>query len=169
MNAFSLSLCILYHSSTHAIITHYPTRSRTLIHHLLGNGKPPNPTPLLILKQTSPITLNPSTNQVRVIVATLQQLLMSSLSRYHTIVNHEDDIHNPAQTICHHSRMFLSPHLQHRQESLTVQGTHSLVKNQDTRMTQERSGNRSALLLSTRKGCSKLANKRVVALRERTE
>ena len=169
MNAFSLSLCILYHSSTHAIITHHPTRSRTLIHHLLGNGKPPNPTPLLILKQTSPVTLNPSTNQVRVIVATLQQLLMCSLSRNHTIVNHEDDIPNPAQTRCHNLRLILSPRLQHRQESLTVQGTHSLVKNQDTRMTQERSGNRSALLLSTRKGCSKLANKRVVALRERTE
>ena len=36
-------------------------------------------------------------------------------------------------------------------------------------MTQERSGNRNALLLSTRKECSKLAIKRVVALRERTE
>ena len=139
---------------------------RTLIHHLLSNGKNPYHTQLLLLKQTSPITLNPSTNQVRVIVATLQQLLMSSLSRYHTIVNHEDDIHNPAQTICHHSRMILSPRLQHRQESLTVQGTHSLVKNQDTRMTQERTRNRNALLLSTQKGRSQLADKRVITLRE---
>ena len=125
---------ILYHSSTQTIITHRPTRSRTLIHHLLGNGKPPNPTPLLILKQTSPVTLNPSTNQVRVIVATLQQLLMSSLSRYHTIVNHEDDIHNPAQTMCHHSRMILSPRLQRRQElllMLTVQRTRRFVQKKD--------------------------------------
>ena len=59
-------------------------------------------------------TIHLSANQIRVKVATLQQLLMCSLSRYHTIVNHEDDIHNPAQTICHHSRMILSPHLQPR-------------------------------------------------------
>ena len=134
MNAFSLSLCILYHSSTHAIITHHPTRSRTLIHHLLGNGKPPNPTPLLILKQTSPVTLNPSTNQIRVEVATLQQLFMCSLSRNHTIVNHEDDTHNPAQTICHHSRMIISPRLQRRQElllMLTVQRTRRFVQKKD--------------------------------------
>ena len=168
-----LSEKLLFHSVFLSLF--YPqnqiisTGSRTLIHHLLGNGKPPNPTPLLLLKQTSPITLNPSTNQIRVEIAILQQLLMSSLSRYHTIVNHEDDIHNPAQTICHHSRMILSPRLQHRQESLTVQGTHSLVKNQDTRMTQERTRNRNALLLSTQKGRSQLADKRVIALRERTE
>ena len=37
-----------------------------------------------------------STNQIRVIVATLQQLFMCSLSRYSTIVNHEDDIYNRA-------------------------------------------------------------------------
>ena len=61
MNAFSFTR-ILYHSSTQTIITHHPTRSRTLIHHLLGNGKPPNPTPLLILKQI-PITHNPFTHK----------------------------------------------------------------------------------------------------------
>ena len=108
-----LSLCILCLHSTHTIKT-YPiwvshswscTESSLLsnkstwyyIHYCYSN------------KQVT-ITLNPSTNQVRVIVATLQQLFMYSLSRYHTIVNHEDDIpfHNRAQTMCHHLRMSLS-------------------------------------------------------------
>ena len=59
---------------------------------------------------------------------------MCSLSRYHTIVNHEDDIHNPAQTMCHHSRMSLSPRLQRRQERiliLTVQRTRRLAQKED--------------------------------------
>ena len=59
---------------------------------------------------------------------------MCSLSRYHTIVNHEDDIHNPAQTMCHHSRMILSPRLQRRQElllMLTVQRTRRFVQKKD--------------------------------------
>ena len=80
------------------------------------------------------ITLNLSTNQIRVEVATLQQLLVCSLSRYHTIVNHEDGIHNAAQTICHHSRMSLSPRLLCRQELLlisTVQRTRRLVQKKD--------------------------------------
>ena len=73
-------------------------------------------------------------NQIRVKVATLQQLLMCSLSRYHTIVNHEDDIYNRAQTMCHHSRMSLSPRLQRRQERilfLTVQRTRRIVQKED--------------------------------------
>ena len=53
-------------------------------------------------------TIHLPTNQVRVEVTIFQQLLMYSLSRNHTIVNHEDDIHNSAQTMCHHSRMSLS-------------------------------------------------------------
>ena len=108
------------------------TRDRTLIHPLLSNGKNPYHTQLLLLKQTSPITLNPSTNQIRVKVATLQQLLVCSLSRYHTIVNH--DIYNRAQTMCHHSRMILSPRLQRRQElllMLTVQRTRRFVQKKD--------------------------------------
>ena len=105
-----LSLCILCLHSTHTIKT-YPiwvshswscTESSLLsnkstwyyIHYCYSN------------KQVT-IILNPSTNQIRVIVATLQQLLVYSLSRYYTIVNLEDDIHNPAQTMCHHSRMSL--------------------------------------------------------------
>ena len=135
----------------------------------MGNRKPYATIDTQTNKSLSHIIHIP-TNQIRVIaIVTTLQLLVCSLICNYTIVNHEDDIYNRTQMICHHSRMILSPHLQHRQESLTVQGTHSLVKNQDTRMTQERSGNRSALLLSTRNGCSKLANKRVVALRERTE
>ena len=85
------------------------------------------------------ITLNLSTNQIRVKVATLQQLLMCSLSRYHTIVNHEDDIHNPAQTLCHHSRMSLSPRLQRRQDLLlilTVQRTRRFVQKKDRWITK---------------------------------
>ena len=83
----------LFYPHNQILSTGSRTRDRTLIHHLLSNGKNPYHTQLLLLKQTSPITLNPSTNQIRVKVATLQQLLMSSLSRYHTIVNHEDGIH----------------------------------------------------------------------------
>ena len=132
-----LSLCILCLHSTHTIKT-YPiwvshswscTESSLLsnksiwyyIHYCYSN------------KQVT-IILNPSTNQVRVIVATLQQLLVYSLSRYHTIVNHEDDIHNSAQTMCHHSRMILSPRLQRRQElllMLTVQRTRRFVQKED--------------------------------------
>ena len=136
-----LSETILFHSVFS--ITLLPTQSNliqwksymwSLNHHLLSNGKNPYHTQLLLLKQTSPITLNPSTNQIRVIVATLQQLFMCSLSCYHTIVNHEDDIYNRAQTMCHHSRMSLSPRLQRRQELiliLTVQRTRRLVQKKD--------------------------------------
>ena len=80
------------------------------------------------------ITLNLSTNQIRVKVATLQQLLVCSLSRYHTIVNHEDGIHNAAQTMCHHARMSLSPRHQYRQELiliLAVQRTRRFVQKKD--------------------------------------
>ena len=77
-----------------------------------------------------------STNQIRIKVATLQQFLVCSLSLYHTIVNHEDDItlHNRAQTMCHHARMIFSPRLQRRQELiliLTVQRTRRLVQKED--------------------------------------
>ena len=109
--------------------------------------------PLLLLKQTSPITLNPSTNQIRVIVTTLQQLLVCSLSRYHTIVNHEDGIHNAAQTMCHHSRMSLSPRLQRRQELiliLAVQRTRRFVQKEDRGIAQNRSRQRQTLLLTSR-------------------
>ena len=129
------------------------TRDRTLIHHLLSNGKNPYHTQLLLLKQTSPITLNPSTNQIRVKVATLQQLLVCSLSRYHTIVNHEDDIYNRAQTMCNHSRMILSPRLQCRQELiliLAVQRTRRLVQKENRGIAQNRSRQRQTLLLTTR-------------------
>ena len=132
---YSLSL---FYPQNQIISTGSRTRDRTLIHHLLSNGKNPYHTQLLLLKQTSPITLNPSTNQIRVKVATLQQLLVCSLSRYHTIVNHEDDIHNPAQTMCHHSRMSLSPRLQRRQERiliLAVQRTRRLVQKKDRGIT----------------------------------
>ena len=68
------------------------------------------------------------------IVATLQQLLMCSLSRYHTIVNSEDEIYNRAQTMCHNTRMILSSRLQRCQELLlilTVQRTRRLVQKED--------------------------------------
>ena len=137
-----LSETILFHSvflslfypHNQILSTGSRTRDRTLIHHLLSNGKNPYHTQLLLFNQTSPITLNPSTNQIRVQVATLQQLLVCSLSRYHTIVNHEDDIHNRAQTMCHQSRMILSPRLQRRQElllMLTVQRTRRFVQKKD--------------------------------------
>ena len=124
----------LFYPHNQILSTGSRTRDRTLIHHLLSNGKNPYHTQLLLFNQTSPITLNPSTNQIRVEVATLQQLFMCSLSRYRTIVNHEDDIHNSAQTMCHHSRMILSPRLQRRQElllMLTVQRTRRFVQKKD--------------------------------------
>ena len=147
-----LSLCILCLHSTHTIKT-YPiwvshswscTESSLLsnkstwyyIHYCYSN------------KQVT-IILNPSTNQIRVIVATLQQLLVYSLSRYHTIVNLEDDIYNRAQTMCHHSRMSLSPRLQRRQELLlipTVQCTRRFVQKEDRGITQNRSRQRQTLL-----------------------
>ena len=133
---YSLSL---FYPHNQILSTGSRTRDRTLIHHLLSNGKNPYHTQLLLLKQTSPITLNPSTNQIRVKVATLQQLLVCSLSRYHTIVNHEDDIHNPAQTMCHHSRIIFSPRLQRRQElllMLTVQRTRRLAQKEDRWITK---------------------------------
>ena len=64
---------------------------------------------------------------------------MYSLSRYHTIVNHEDDIYNRAQTMCHHSRMSLSPRLQRRQELiliLVVQRIRRLVQKEDRWITK---------------------------------
>ena len=66
---YSLSL---FYPHNQILSTGSRTRDRTLIHHLLSNGKNPYHTQLLLLKQTSPITLNPSTNQIRVKVATLQ-------------------------------------------------------------------------------------------------
>ena len=137
-----LSETILFHSvflslfypHNQILSTGSRTRDRTLIHHLLSNGKNPDHTQLLLLKQTSPITLNPSTNQIRVEVTTLQQLLVCSLSRYHTSVNHEDGIHNAAQTMCHHSRMILSPRHQCRQDLLlilAVQRTRRFVQKKD--------------------------------------
>ena len=77
---------------------------------------------------------------------------MYSLIRYHTIVNHEDDIYNPAQTMCHHARMILSPRLQRRQELLlilTVQRTRRLVQKEDRGITQNRSRQRQTLLLTS--------------------
>ena len=59
-------------------------------------------------KQVLSHSIHLPTNHIPIILTTLQQFLVCSLSRYHTIVNHEDDIHNPAQTMCHHSRMSLS-------------------------------------------------------------
>ena len=82
-------------------------------------------------KQVLSHSIHLPTNHIPIILTTLQQLLVCSLSRYHTIVNHEDDIHNPAQTMCHHSRVILSPRLQRRQERiliLAVQRTRSLVQ-----------------------------------------
>ena len=64
---------------------------------------------------------------------------MYSLIRYHTIVNHEDDISNRAQTMCHHSRVILSPRLQRRQELiliLAVQRTRRLVQKKDRWITK---------------------------------
>ena len=85
-------------------------------------------------KQVLSHSIHLPTNHIPIILTTLQQLLVCSLSRYHTIVNHEDDIHNPAQTMCHHSRMILSPRLQRRQElllMLTVQRTRRIVQKKD--------------------------------------
>ena len=62
---------------------------------------------------------------------------MCSLSRYHTIVNH--DIYNRAQTMCHHARMILSPRLQRRQVLLlilAVQRTGRLVQKEDRWITK---------------------------------
>ena len=51
-------------------------------------------------------TIHLPTNHIPIILTTLQQLLVCSLNRYHTIVDHVDDItvHNRAQTMrhCHH-------------------------------------------------------------------
>ena len=85
-----------------------------------------------------------STNQIRVEIAILQQLLMCSLSCYYTIVNHEDDItvHNRAQTMRHRhhrTRVSLSPRLQRRQERilfLAVQRTRRLVQKEDRWITK---------------------------------
>ena len=116
----------LFYPHNQILSTGSRTRDRTLIHHLLSNGKNPYHTQLLLLNQTSPITLNPSTNQIPIILTTLQQLLVCSLNRYHTIVNHEDDIHNPAQTMCHHSRMSLStPSTPSRTYPISRCSTHS--------------------------------------------
>ena len=138
----------------------------------MGNRKPYATIDTQTNKSLSHIIHIP-TNQIRVIaIVTTLQLLVCSLIRNYTIVNHEDDIYNRTQTICHHSRMILSPYLQRHQDLLlilTIQRTRCFVKNQDTPMTQKRTGNRNALLLTTRMECSKLAFKRVVALRERTE
>ena len=85
-------------------------------------------------KQVLSHSIHLPTNHIPIILTTLQQLLVCSLSRYHTIVNLEDDIHNPAQTMCHHSRMILSPRLQRRQElllMLTVQRTRRFVQKKD--------------------------------------
>ena len=85
-------------------------------------------------KQVLSHSIHLPTNHIPIILTTLQQLLVCSLSSYHTIVNHEDDIHNPAQTMCHHSRMILSPRLQRRQElllMLTVQRTRRFVQKKD--------------------------------------
>ena len=152
---WNLSLCILCLHSTHTLKTYpiwvshswsciessLPSNKSTwyYIHYCYSN------------KQVT-ITLNPSTNQIRVIVATLQQLFICSLSRYHTIVNHEDDIYNRAQTMCHHARMILSPRLQRRQERilfLTVQRTRRLVQKEDRWIAQNRSRQRQTLLLTS--------------------
>ena len=129
--------CILCLHSTHTIIT-YPiwvSHSWSCIEsYLLSNKNTWYYIHYCYSNKQVTITLNPSTNQIRVIVATLQQLLMYSLSRYHTIVNHEDDIYNRAQTMCHHSRMSLSPRLQRRQERiliLAVQRTRRLTQKED--------------------------------------
>ena len=151
-----LSLCILCLHSTHTIIT-YPiwvSHSWSCIESsLLSNKSTWYYIHYWYSNKQVTIILNPSTNQVRVIVATLQQLFMCSLSRYHTIVNHEDDIYNRAQTMCHHSRMSLSPRLQCRQERiliLTVQRTRRLVQKENRGITQNRSRQRQTLLLTTR-------------------
>ena len=41
-------------------------------------------------------TIHLPTNYIPIILTTLQQLLVCYLNRYHTIVNHEDDIYNRA-------------------------------------------------------------------------
>ena len=90
-------------------------------------------------KQVLSHSIHLPTNHIPIILTTLQQLLVCSRSRYHTIVNHEDDIHNPAQTMCHHSRMILSPRLQRRQElllMLTVQRTRRLAQKEDRWITK---------------------------------
>ena len=53
----------LFYPHNQILSTGSRTRDRTLIHHLLSNGKNPYHTQLLLLKQTSPITLNPFTHK----------------------------------------------------------------------------------------------------------
>ena len=118
-----LSLCILCLHSTHTLNT-YPiwvSHSWSCIESsLLSNKSTWYYIHYWYSNKQVTIILNPSTNQIRVIVATHQQLLMYSLNRYHTIVNHEDDIYNRAQTMCHHSQMSLSSRLQRCQELLLI-------------------------------------------------
>ena len=90
-------------------------------------------------KQVLSHSIHLPTNHIPIILTTLQQLLVYSLSRYHTIVNHEDDIYNRAQTMCHHSRMILSLRLQRRQERiliLAVQRTRRLAQKEDRWITK---------------------------------
>ena len=53
----------LFYPHNQILSTGSRTRDRTLIHHLLSNGKNPYHTQLLLLNQTSPITLNPFTHK----------------------------------------------------------------------------------------------------------
>ena len=99
-----------------------------------------------------------STNQICVEIAILQQFFVCSLSRNHTIMNHEDDVavHYRTQTMRHrhHStRMFLSLCLQRRQELLlilTVQRARRLVQKEDRGITKNCSRQRQTLFLTTR-------------------
>ena len=134
----SSSTLYFYHSSTHTIKS-YPLEVAHVIAHwfitYLAMGKTHiTPNYCYSNKQVLSHSIHLPTNHIPIILTTLQQLLVCSLSRYHTIVNHEDDIHNPAQTMCHHSRMILSPRLQRRQElllMLTVQRTRRFVQKKD--------------------------------------
>ena len=130
----SSSTLYFYHSSTHKIRSYPREVAHWFITYLAMGKTHITPNYCYSNKQVLSHSIHLPTNHIPIILTTLQQLLVCSLSRYHTIVNHEDDIHNRAQTMCHHSRMILSPRLQRRQElllMLTVQRTRRFVQKKD--------------------------------------
>ena len=94
-------------------------------------------------------TIHLPTNHIPIILTTLQQLLVCSLNRYHTIVDHVDDItvHNRAQTIrhCHHRAPLILHALNAVKNVSWFSLSNALVASSRRRIAQNRSCQRQTL------------------------
>ena len=154
MNAISLSLVFSITSLlTPSNPNHWKSYMWSLNHHLLSNEKPQIIPIYWYSNKSLSHTIHLPTYHIPIILTTLQQLLVCSLNRYHTIVDHVDDItvHNRAQTMrhCHHRAPLILHALNAVKNVSWFSLSNALVASSRRRIVQNRSCQRQTLLLTS--------------------